>query len=148
MEDWSVFPSKAISDILYLKVPRHHTNLSKRRSLLSKLAWCRGRESDSRHEALQAPAPPLSYLGIKTSNEHGTNNNEWLLVINCLLLVFLLVDQRGIEPPTSSVQTRRSSQLSYWPKKRETIIPRGALDVKECRSVKLCTFHGYICCYA
>jgi len=22
------------------------------------------------------------------------------------------------------------------------------LDVKECRSVKLCTFHGYICCYA
>ena len=62
----------------------------------------------------------------------------------CLLLVLLLVDQRGIEPPTSSVQTRRSSQLSYWPKKRETIIPRGPLDVKEDFGVKLCTFRGYV----
>lgn len=29
--------------------------------------------------------------------------------------MFVSVDQRGLEPPASSVQMRRSSQLSYWP---------------------------------
>ena len=26
-----------------------------------------------------------------------------------------MVDQTGLEPVTSSLQTRRSSQVSYWP---------------------------------
>lgn len=34
---------------------------------------------------------------------------------SCRFRVLIFVDQRGIEPPTSSVQMRRSSQLSYWP---------------------------------
>ena len=31
-------------------------------------------------------------------------------------VLILYVDQRGLEPPASSVQMRRSSQLSYWPR--------------------------------
>ena len=35
--------------------------------------------------------------------------------LNRLGTLSLYVDQRGLEPPASSVQVRRSSQLSYWP---------------------------------
>ena len=35
--------------------------------------------------------------------------------VNPILSLFLKMDQTGIEPATSSMPWKRSSQLSYWP---------------------------------
>ena len=58
-----------------------------------KAGWCRGRESDSRHEALQAPALPLSYPGAPTSNNQvsiSITKDEGYCYRSCFCLAWLL----------------------------------------------------------